>query len=139
MKSLHPIIFLCVFLNSACNECRNDDCAPDDFISILLINEDETIYTYDLNFFYYDQENQKIEADIERALTQHTFHVFLDYQQEPKDHKYYLEVGGQLKTVEIRKVYVKSCCGDLLKFDAVMMDGVETKLPLRVELNTDSE
>ncbi len=125
------------FSISGCNDCRNNDCGGDDTVLINVISDNEIDYTDSISFYYYDENQQKIEADIEpSSYSLQQYFAHLNYRLPGTKNRYYLEVGNQTKTVDIKTRYDKDpCCGDYLRFEELTVDGKTATIPIEIVIN----
>ena len=102
---------------------------------IRVVSDREINYSDSIDFYYFDENQQKVEADIERSRSSsQTYYTYLDYRSAPGS--YSLEVGNQTKTIAIQIRYDKDpCCGDYLRFEEITVNGVVTSLPIEVEID----
>lgn len=123
-----------IFSLIACNDCRDEDCPDVNFIDIEVESNTDTIYIFDIEFYFYDLENQKVEADITRAKgTSDTFYAFLNFRQPTLDDKYYLNVKDLTQEVELQKSFQETdCCGTQVRFEKATVDGNSVDLPIKV-------
>lgn len=133
-KSYLPLI-LTAAITLGCSDCRDDDCGGDDMLIIRVVSDREINYSDSIDFYYFDENQQKVGADIERSRSSsQTYYAYLDYRSAPGS--YSLEVGNQTKTIAIQIRYDKDpCCGDYLRFEEITVNGVVTSLPVEVEID----
>ena len=137
MKPYYLFLIFTAITAFGCNNCRNNDCGGDDTISISVVSDDEIDYSDSIDFYYFDQNQQKVEASIEpnRPGSQ-IYYAFLDYQKPGTQSSYYIEVGNQVDTVVVQTRYDEDpCCGDYLRFEAVTMNGKITSLPISIVID----
>ncbi len=134
MKYYCLSLTLAVIITSGCDDCGDNDCGGDDAISIRVVGDNEINYSDSIDFYYYDKNQQKIEATIQpnRPGAQ-IYRAALNYRIPEIQTTYYLEIADQTKTVNIQTRYDEdACCGDYLRFKEITVDGATTALPIEV-------
>lgn len=137
MKGRYLSLILGALTIYGCNDCRDNDCGGDDAILISIISDNKLDYSDSIDFYYFDENQQKIEAAIEpnRPGSQ-IYSAFLNYREPETPGRYYLEVDGQAKTIDIQTSYDKDpCCDDNLRFEQITVDGTITMLPIKIVIN----
>ena len=134
----YPIILLLfITIASGCNDCRDNDCGGDDFITIHVIGDAETSYTDSLAFYYYDENQQRVEADIYRdRYSSQRYSAYLDYRGAEPLNTFHVALGNQVKTIDIDTRYDQDrCCGDYLRFEKIQVDGRTVSLPIEITVD----
>ena len=128
---------LTVLLLISCNDCRDEDCPDVNFIDIRVESGTDTVYVYDINFYFYNHENHKVEADIIRASgLLNTFYASLDFRQPVMDDKYYLTEKDFTQEVELQRSFQQTdCCGTQVWFEKIIVDGSLVNLPIEVVID----
>ncbi len=134
MKHYCFSLTLAVIITAGCNDCGDNDCGGDDAVSIRVVSDNEINYSDSIDFYYYDENKQKIEATIQpnRPGAQ-IYQASLNYRKPESQTIYYLEIADQTKTVNIQTRYDEDpCCGNYLRFEEITVDGAVTTLPIEV-------
>ncbi len=133
-KDYRVILMFFIATITSCDDCRNNDCGGDDIIVIKLIGDDQTNYSDSIDFYYYDENQKKIEAEIERdRYSLSIYYAYLDYRRSSIQNIYYLQFKNQLITIDVEVRYDKDpCCGDYLRFETIQVDGKTIPLPIEV-------
>lgn len=132
MKAHYLCWLLSVLVLFGCDECINDDCpAAEETVTIQVLGDWGVSYRDSLRFYYYNEQQQKIEAEIERnRVVSQQYYVHVGYTL--KTGRYYLELGDQIKTVDIEVEKVSGDCCEYQRFGEVRVDGQLTTLPLEI-------
>ena len=124
-----------LFILSSCDDCRDNDCGGDDLVRIRMVDDPNVNYVDSLDFYYYDEQQRKVSAVIQRgSRSLADYDVLLDYRRQlGTQHRYYLAFRDETQEIDLTVRYEDDpCCGDYLRIEEVSVDGQPTTLPIEV-------
>lgn len=142
LKLLSPAVLLAILL-AGCY-CRNEDCPEsDEILSIRIIDErgveydslgneipvgHRPNYADSIEFYSFDDNQQKVAYPIHPSRSYRSspmsFYVNLSEMEPNAPYRFYINYNGRTSTIDFSTQLLNTrCCGDLLRFHDIKMDG----------------